>query len=145
VPVVTLSSAGCDDGIEVGPRLSNQFRLLVVVEDGDLEAMVVGRVVDGEAQFLVPVLYVNTCLDALGRNTYHLGVWPPRLSVLVFFASLPSRAAQYGSCLPMAFLFGSGQQWSSAVEGARVRLTYIGEVFGTINDGHQGANDRPVD
>lgn len=39
-------------------------------------------------------------------HTYHLGVCPPRLSVFVFFASLPSRAAQYGSCLPMVRLLG---------------------------------------
>jgi hypothetical protein len=49
VPVVALSSARCDDGLEVGPRLPNQLCFLVIVEDGDFEAVVVGRVVDGEA------------------------------------------------------------------------------------------------
>lgn len=37
---------------------------------------------------------------------YHFGVCPPLLSVSVFLASLPSRIAQYGSCLPIVFLFG---------------------------------------
>jgi hypothetical protein len=40
------------------------------------------------------------------REAHHLGVWPPRMSVLVFLASLPRRAAQYGSCLPMVLRFG---------------------------------------
>ena len=40
------------------------------------------------------------------HNTHHRGVWPPRLSVCVFLASLPRRAAQYGSCLPMVRLLG---------------------------------------
>jgi hypothetical protein len=58
----------------------------------------------GEAQLLVPGICVSIALQDFGRNTHHFGVWPPRLSVFVFFASLPSRAAQYGSCLPIAFL-----------------------------------------
>jgi hypothetical protein len=45
VPVVALAAAGTDDGIEVDPCLSDQFRLLVVVENRDLEAVVVGRIV----------------------------------------------------------------------------------------------------
>jgi len=53
-PLIALSSAGRDDGLEVRIGLANQLRLLVVVEDGHLEAVVVGRVVDSEAQLLVP-------------------------------------------------------------------------------------------
>lgn len=66
----------------------------------------------GESEFLIPaspsVLRVASCDYGQGRRavTYHRGVWPPRLSVSVFFASLPSRAAQYGFCLPMVFLLG---------------------------------------
>lgn len=105
VPVVALSAAWRDDRREICPRLSNQLRLLVVVEDGELQAVVVGRVVNSKAQFLVPA-YVSTAADMASRNAHHLGVWPPRLSVFVFFASLPSRAAQYGSCLPIVRLLG---------------------------------------
>lgn len=39
-------------------------------------------------------------------GAHHLGVCPPRLSVSVFFASLPSLAAQYALCFPMVRLFG---------------------------------------
>ena len=39
-------------------------------------------------------------------KAYHFGVWPPRRSVFVFFASFPSRAAQYGSCFPMDLRLG---------------------------------------
>lgn len=94
MPVVALPTAGRNDAIEVGPRLSYELRLLVVVEHGDLEAVVVGRVVDCEAEFLVPVTQVSNKRSKLRETAYHLGVWPPRLSVLVFFASFPKRAAQ---------------------------------------------------
>jgi hypothetical protein len=49
VPVVALSSARCDDGLQVRPALSNQLRFLVVVENGDLQAVVIRRVVHSEA------------------------------------------------------------------------------------------------
>jgi hypothetical protein len=94
VPVVALSAAGCDDGVQVGPGLTDQFRLLVVVEYGDLEAVVVGRVVDGETEFLVPIASVSPYRMTLPYCTHHRGVCPPRLSVLVFLASFPNRAAQ---------------------------------------------------
>ena len=44
--------------------------------------------------------------DASQLRTYHFGVCPPLLSTLVFLASLPKRAAQYGFCLPIVFLLG---------------------------------------
>lgn len=67
---------------------------------------------DDEAQFLVPVRQkVRKQAPALERiwglnKAYHLGVCPPRMSVVVFFASFPSLAAQYGSCLPIVFRLG---------------------------------------
>ena len=94
MPVVALPSARCDDGVQIGPGLANQFRLFIVVEHGDLEAVVVGRVVDREAEFLVPVISVSSYQMTLGCSTHHRGVCPPRLSVLVFLASFPNRAAQ---------------------------------------------------
>lgn len=54
VPSVALAATRSDDGLETHKCLSNQLGLLVVVEDGDFELMVVGGVVDGEAQLLVP-------------------------------------------------------------------------------------------
>jgi len=54
VPAVRLAAAGVDDAVEVDEGVADQLRLAVVVEDGDLDAVVVGRVVDGEAQLLVP-------------------------------------------------------------------------------------------
>jgi hypothetical protein len=59
MPVVALTSTFFDYSIQVGPSLTNQLRLLVVVEYGDLQAVIVGRVVDCEAEFLVPVICVN--------------------------------------------------------------------------------------
>ena len=54
MPSIALAAAGGNDGFEAHERLSDQLRLFVVVEDGDFELVVVGGVVDGEAQFLVP-------------------------------------------------------------------------------------------
>lgn len=54
VPAVRLSAAGVDDVVEGDEGVADQLRLAVVVEDRDLDAVVVGRVVDGEAQLLVP-------------------------------------------------------------------------------------------
>lgn len=73
--------------------------------------------------------------------THHFGVWPPRLSVLVFLASFPSRAAQYGSCLPIAFLLSRCQR----IHSIEVVYTHVWEVLGAVDDGHKSANDRPVD
>lgn len=41
-PLIALASTGRDDRMQICVRLSNQLRLLVVVEDADLEAVVVG-------------------------------------------------------------------------------------------------------
>lgn len=54
LPDVVLATARDDDILEVDPSLANQVSLLVVGEDGDFELIVVGGIVDGEAQFLVP-------------------------------------------------------------------------------------------
>lgn len=42
VPAVRLSSAGVDDVVEADEGVTNQLCLAVVVEDGDLDAGVVG-------------------------------------------------------------------------------------------------------
>lgn len=98
MPYVRLSSAR-DDGItEVNPCFSDQFRLLVVVENRHLQLVVVWRVVHVKPELLVPVqmsLLVKSERKERERGlAYHLGVCPPRMSVFVFLASLPSLAAQ---------------------------------------------------
>jgi hypothetical protein len=55
---------------------------------------------------LIPTTLVSTSIANHSIFTHHLGVWPPLLSVVVFFASFPRRAAQYGSCFPMDRLLG---------------------------------------
>jgi hypothetical protein len=54
VPLVALAATRHNNVAQIDPLLSNQFRLLVVVEHRDLKLVVVGRVVDGESEFLVP-------------------------------------------------------------------------------------------
>jgi len=54
VPRIALSSACHDDFCEADPGLADEFSLLVVVEDGHFEIVVVGRVAYGESKLLVP-------------------------------------------------------------------------------------------
>lgn len=54
MPFIALSTTRRDDCFEADPGLTNQFSFLVIVKDRDLQAVVVGRVVDSEAQLLVP-------------------------------------------------------------------------------------------
>jgi hypothetical protein len=56
VPDVALAAAGNDDFGQADPSFANELRLLVVVEDGHLEAVIVGRLVHGEAKFLIPIV-----------------------------------------------------------------------------------------
>ena len=56
---------------------------------------------------------LSTVKSSGATITHHFGVCPPRRSVSVFFASLPSRAAQYALCLPIVFLFGKFFAWST--------------------------------
>lgn len=99
LPDVSLATAGDNDTLEVDPGFADEVSSLVVGEDGDFELVVVGGVVNSESEFLVPLkLLANAVYRVRGgrqaAGAYHLGVWPPRMSVVVFLASLPSRAAQ---------------------------------------------------
>jgi len=124
VPEIGLSAAGDDDVSEIYPGFADEFGLAVIVEDGQLELVVVGRVADGESELLVPefgaasqpssetstarsTITKERGMGERGRTlTHHFGVWPPRMSVAVLLASLPRRAAQYGSCLPIVLRLG---------------------------------------
>lgn len=61
---------------EVDPGFTNQVGLLVIIEDGALELVVVWSISYGESQFLVPdmMLALRGLSEAQFRNTYHLGV-----------------------------------------------------------------------
>lgn len=54
LPNISLTAAGDDDASEVDPRLADQVGLLIVGEDGNLELVVIGGIVDGKPKFLVP-------------------------------------------------------------------------------------------
>ena len=59
MPGITLSTTRRQYAFQANPGFSNQFRLLVVVENRHLEIMIIGRIVNLEAQFLVPVEMVR--------------------------------------------------------------------------------------
>jgi hypothetical protein len=93
VPQIILATARHNQLFEIDPSLANEICLLVVVEDGAFELIVVGRFADGETQLLVPTMLLAWfCL--LPVNTHHRGVCPPLRSVSVFLASFPSLMAQ---------------------------------------------------
>lgn len=54
MPVVALTTAWDENVSEIDPCLANQLALLVVVEYGYFELVVVGGVVDSESELLVP-------------------------------------------------------------------------------------------
>lgn len=54
MPLVALSPASHDNIAQVDPCFADQFRLFVVIEDGQFKLEVVWRVVDNKSKFLVP-------------------------------------------------------------------------------------------
>ena len=54
MPLVTLSSSWLQYIGQADPSLADEIRLLVIVENGDFEILVIGRIVDDEAQLLIP-------------------------------------------------------------------------------------------
>lgn len=54
MPCVALATADYEYVAQIDPCLANQVRFLVIVEDGHLELVVVGTVVDCESELLVP-------------------------------------------------------------------------------------------
>ncbi len=54
MPQIILASPRYNDFFQIKPSFSYEVGLLVIVKDGAFELVVVGRLVDGESQFLVP-------------------------------------------------------------------------------------------
>lgn len=55
MPQVILATARDNNVTQVDPGLSYQVGLLIIVEDRDLELIVIWRIMNGEANFLVPL------------------------------------------------------------------------------------------
>jgi hypothetical protein len=54
LPYVVLASSRNNNALEIDPSLSDKIRFLVVSENGDLELIVVGRIMHRKSQLLVP-------------------------------------------------------------------------------------------
>ena len=107
-----MASTIDEDFVEANNAFTNEVGFFIIIEAAEFEGAVVGGVADFEAEFFVPIglsTNVNILLGVARVDihiTNHFGVCPPRLSGSVRFASFPSRATQYGSCLPRVLRFG---------------------------------------
>jgi hypothetical protein len=54
VPKVVLATPGHYNLLQAHPAFSNEVGLLVVIEDGDFQLIVVGRIVDRKSKLLIP-------------------------------------------------------------------------------------------
>lgn len=54
MPEIVLSTSSNNNLVKWYPTFSNKLSLLVIIEHGDFETVVVGRVVNGETELLVP-------------------------------------------------------------------------------------------
>ena len=63
LPNVALATSGYDDLSEADPCLADQIGSLVFAEDGQLQLVVIGRVMDGESELLVPGVLVSTIVQ----------------------------------------------------------------------------------
>jgi hypothetical protein len=86
MPPVVLASSRYAHILQANVGLSNQVCLFVVIEDGHFEIVVVGRVVNGESKFLVPVVFCqkSACLHRLPLAM--LTIWVSGLPVWVLLA-----------------------------------------------------------
>ena len=55
MPKIVLSTAGNYHSSKIDPGFANEVGLLVIVEDGAFQFVVVGGFVDGKSEFLIPV------------------------------------------------------------------------------------------
>lgn len=126
MPGIALAAARDDDGLEVDPRLSDELCLLVVVEHGHLQLVVVGRVVHGEAELLVPA-WRQRSLVHLGDS---IGDLPARrLATTAVRRRLLRLLSETGGTVRILLSHGAA----------------VGEVLGPVDDGDQRSDDGPVD
>lgn len=59
LPEIALAAARSNDLGEIDPGLADEIGALVFAEDGDFELVVVGGLVDGEAEFLIPMIHMR--------------------------------------------------------------------------------------
>ena len=59
-PLVALATARHDDVSQADPGLPYEIGLLIVIKDGDLQLVVIQRVMNGKSEFLVPVIRQDT-------------------------------------------------------------------------------------
>jgi len=61
VPDVALTASGDNDGSDVDEAFANKIRgFLLIIKDANLDLVVVGTIVDGEAHFLVPLGHLSS-------------------------------------------------------------------------------------
>lgn len=125
MPVVGLSSTRSENTIQVDPGVANEFRLSVVVKDRYLETVIIWRVMDGEAEFLVPADVSNVVQAGIPKARYSP---PRRLSTsLVCFCFLRLLT-----------------QASGTIRVLFAHSPFVWQVSGAIHDDNESANHRSV-
>jgi len=81
MPPVGLASSWYAHILQANVGLSNQICFLVVVEDGHFEIVVVGRIMNGESKFLVPVFSCQSSACFLPLPLEILTTWESDLHV----------------------------------------------------------------
>lgn len=89
MPNVTLTSTRLDDLLKPHPCLANELGLLVVVEYGDLETVIVGRVVHSKSEFLVPArgVWCQFCVCVCTEGEFVEGTPRARQGLLAYLPS----------------------------------------------------------
>lgn len=107
MPNITLSSAWNNNLLQIDPRLANYFCLLVVIENGNLQLIVVGGVVDGKSELLVPRKCVSkstlsATVSPVSSPSWRLSSSTICVRFLCFLAE-PRRAIRIllANCLPI--------------------------------------------
>lgn len=99
MPTVTLTASWNNQGLQIDPSLSDQVGLFIVIKYGNLEFEVIWRLVNCEAEFMIPEMrsaHVPLQQETTAGQVFTIGEFdhranPCRFSLLPFPAEPHSR------------------------------------------------------
>lgn len=126
--MIALAATRYDDIAQVNPCLADQFRLFVVIEDGQLQLIIVRSIVNSESKLLVPE---NMSVADRGRRP-----------------TCPWRGLPLGSLATSDVGGGLLCFFSQSAGTVGVLLAdcfAIGKVLCAVDNDNEGSNDRPIE